>query len=147
MILFRLGKVNFMPVQGKTYYASINTENGEERFAIPNVEPKGYGINITDCGNHMLVQVESTTEDGVLGTLLIGHLRGKMVFNRVGAYDDMNAYAVKLYKKELSDGVAQFTLFSPDGKPICERLFFVDNPENDVVLSLMMGQPRRFPVS
>ncbi|MGB5555344.1 MAG: hypothetical protein WBM83_11845, partial [Flavobacteriaceae bacterium] len=43
---------------------------------------------------------------------------------------------VKIFNKELLDGVAQFTLFAPTGEPVCERLVFVDNPDNDAELQI-----------
>src|SRR5690606_21059076 len=33
-------------------------------------------------------------------------------------------------------GVAQFTLFDRQGEPICERLTFIDNPDNETDLSI-----------
>ena len=49
------------------------------------------------------------------GTLLIGHLRGELIFKRLGTDIDVDSYAVRLMTKELQEGVAQFTLFSSEG--------------------------------
>lgn len=133
---FGLGKVNFKPEPQKTYYASIEIDGVEERFELPEVNPQGYGLSVKNRGDHMILQVAGNTEDGVNGTLLIGHLRGKLIFKRVGKYEDKDAYGVKLFNEELLDGVAQFTLFAPNGEPVCERLVFVDNPSNDAELSI-----------
>ncbi|MFH6601930.1 TonB-dependent receptor plug domain-containing protein [Maribacter algicola] len=133
---FGLGKVNFRPEPNTDYYASVVLNGVEEKFPLPRAEDIGYGLSIKNRGDHLLLQVSSNTEEGVAGTLLIGHLRGKLIFNRVGKTADKQSYGVKLFNKELLDGVAQFTLFGPNGEPVCERLTFVDNPYNDVKLSL-----------
>lgn len=133
---FGLGKVNFKPEPQKTYYASIEIDGVEQKFELPEVNPQGYGLSIKNRGDHMILQVAGNSMDGVNGTLLVGHLRGKLIFKRVGKYEDKDAYGVKLFNKELLDGVAQFTLFAPNGEPVCERLVFVDSPSNDAELSI-----------
>jgi len=133
---FGLGKVNFKPEPQKTYYASIEIDGVEQKFELPEINPQGYGLSIKNRGDHMILQVAGNSVDGVNGTVLIGHLRGKLIFKRIGKYEDKDAYGVKLFNKELLDGVAQFTLFAPNGEPVCERLVFVDNPDNDAKLSI-----------
>lgn len=133
---FGLGKVNFKPFPNKSYYASIEINGIKQKFELPEVHPQGYGLSIKNQNDHMFVQVVGNTENGVNGTILIAHLRGKLIFKRVGKPEDEEAYAVKLFNKELLDGVAQFTLFAPNGEPVCERLVFVDNPSNDMEISI-----------
>lgn len=133
---FGLGKVNFKPFPKKSYYASIEIDGIEQKFELPEIKTKGYGLSIKNQGDHMYLQVVGNTEYGVNETVLIAHLRGKLIFKRVGKSEDKDAYAVKLFNKELLDGVAQFTLFAPNGEPVCERLVFVDNPSNDSELSI-----------
>lgn len=134
---FGLGKTHFMPSPNKHYYASIIVDGREQKFALPEAISKGYGLSIKNRGDHIFVQIKSNTNAGVKGTLLIGHLRGNLIFERIGQEVDKDSYAVKLFTKELLDGVAQFTLFSPNGEPVCERLTFVDNPNNDIKLSVL----------
>jgi len=139
---FGLGKINFMPSPNMQYYASIILEGKEQKFALPEAITKGYGLSIKNRGDNIIVQVKSNTNNGVKGTLLIGHLRGNLIFERIGQEEDKNSYAVKLLTKELLSGVAQFTLFTPNGEPICERLAFVDNPNNNIKLSVTSASKR-----
>ena len=134
---FGLGKTHFMPSPNKQYYASIMIDGREQKFALPEAISKGYVLSVKNRDDTILVQVKSSTNDGVKGTLLIGHLRGNLIFKRIGQEVDEDSYAVKLFTKELLDGVAQFTLFTPNGEPVCERLVFVDNPKNDLKLSVL----------
>jgi len=133
---FGLGKVNFKPEPNTSYHASIDLNGQEMKFDLPPANQKGYGLSIKNRGEDMILQVSGNTEKGVEGTLLIGHLRGKLILKRIGQSKDERAYGVKIFNKELLDGVAQFTLFAPDGEPVCERLVFVDNPHNDTQLSI-----------
>ncbi len=111
--------------------------NGSElRFPLPEAQETGYVLSLKNREDHVLVQVASTTRNGLEGTLLVGHLRGDLIFKRIGSSEDNASYATKIYTKELQDGVAQFTLFSGDGEPISERLVFIDNPDNDAALNI-----------
>ena len=133
---FGLGSVGFTPLPGVQYHASVILNGIEEKFPLPEALPNGYVLSLKNRKDHVLVQVSSTTQNGLEGTLLIGHLRGDMIFKRIGNANDNAAYATKIYTKELQDGVAQFTLFTPNGEPISERLIFIDNPENDTHLTI-----------
>lgn len=133
---FGLGSVNFTPKPNKAYYASVMLDNVEEKFALPGSVSKGYVLNVKNRGDNILVQVSSNTDDGLRGTLLIGHMRGDLIFKHIGKSGNKDTYTARLLTKELFDGVAQFTLFAPDGEPVCERLVFIDNPNNDAKLSI-----------
>ena len=133
---FGLGSVIFTPRPGKRYYASVIIDGQEKEFPLPTPLATGYSLSLKNRGDNILVQVSTNTDDGLEGTMLIGHLRGNPIFDRIGRPEDGDTYAVKILTKELLDGVAQFTLFAPDGQPVCERLVFVDDPDNDVGLSI-----------
>ena len=133
---FGLGSVGFVPLQGEQYYASVIFKGTEQKFPLPEALSSGYILSLKNREDHVLVQVASTTDKGLEGTLLVGHLRGDLIFKRIGSSEDNASYATKIYTGELQDGVAQFTLFSGDGEPISERLVFIDNPENDARLTI-----------
>jgi hypothetical protein len=133
---FGLGSVRFIPAEDQRYHASIIIDGTEQKYPLPEALPSGYVLSIKDREDHLLVQVASTTEKGLEGTLLVGHLRGNMIFKRIGSPKDGASYATKIFTKELQDGVAQFTLFAGSGEPISERLVFIDHPENDARLTI-----------
>ncbi len=131
-----LGSVGFTPLPNTRYYASVLVDGHEETYPLPDVDAEGYVLSIKNRGDELLVQVATNTATGLEGTLLVGHLRGNLIFQRIGTAEDRNAYAARLYTDALADGVAQFTLFAPDGEPLCERLVFVDVPDNEVNLAI-----------
>ncbi len=133
---FGLGSVGFVPLPGEQYHASVVFNGSELKFPLPEAQDSGYVLSLKNREDHVLVQVASTTDKGLEGTLLVGHLRGDLIFKRIGSSEDNASYATKIYTNELQDGVAQFTLFSGDGEPISERLVFIDNPDNDAALNI-----------
>lgn len=137
---FGLGSVGFVPLQGEDYHASVIFNGSELKFPLPQAHDSGYVLSLKNREGHVLVQVASTTDKGLEGTLLVGHLRGDLIFKRIGNSQDKTSYATKIFTEKLQDGVAQFTLFSGDGEPISERLIFIDNPENDAALSISTSE-------
>ncbi len=131
-----LGKVTFVPEADKDYEAVILYGGKEYRFPIPKALPEGYVLSIRNNGDHLIVNVSTNSEEGLEGTLLIGHFRGDIFFERLGGTEDATSYSVKLSTDRLFDGVAHFTLFTGSGKPICERLVFIDHPQNSVELEV-----------
>ncbi len=133
---FGLGSVNFVPRPNMKYFASVFLNNEELTFPVPEPVSKGYVLSVKNRSDDVLVQVTGNIGKSLEGTVLIGHLRGKTILKRVGRFTDKNAYGVRLLSDELESGVAHFTLFAPDGEPVCERLIFVNNPANETNLSI-----------
>lgn len=131
-----LGKVTFVPEAGKDYEAMVIFAGNEYRFPLPKALPKGYVLSIRNNGDHLIANVSTNSDEGLEGTLLMGHFRGDLFFERLGKTEDGSSYAVKLNTNRLFDGVGHFTLFTASGKPICERLVFIDHPQNDVGLEV-----------
>ena len=130
------GKVTFKPEPQKKYYALINRDGEEKRFLVPKAKTTGYVLSVKNNGDHMILNVATNKSEGLVGTFLVGHFRGDTFFKRLGTLDDGKTYTVKLKTDRLLDGVAHFTLFTETGEPVCERLVFVDYPNNDVDLRI-----------
>ncbi|WP_282160124.1 hypothetical protein [Ulvibacterium marinum] len=128
---FGLGNVNFTPEPGKTYYARIDNGEIDASFPLPKPLTKGYLLNLKNKGDHILLKVTSNSEKGLQGLFLLGHLRGEVIYKHHIEKSNAQGSAVfKLSTDKLKDGVAQFTLFARDGEPLCERLVFMDSPDN-----------------
>jgi len=132
---YGLGKVTFKPKLNKKYIASVIINDKEEIYPLPQIQKNGYRLGVRNTGDNITIDVESTQKNGLYNTLLIGHLRGKMFFKHIEP-KGTDTYSLKLVMKDLDDGVAHFTLFTPSGEAVCERLTFIDNPENDVKLEI-----------
>jgi hypothetical protein len=118
------------------YYAQIDFNGVLEKYPLPKPLAKGYTLQLNNQGKHIVIRISTNIANGLKETLLLGHLRGHRIFKRIENNGSNETYEVKLLTSKLGDGVAHFTLFAPNGEPVCERLTFIENPENEVELSL-----------
>ena len=132
---FGLGRASVNPNINKKHYASILVNGKEEKYPLPNAMQTGYTLGIQNFGNYITLNVASNIKNGLEGIFLIGHIRGRTIFKHIAKTND-SKYSLKLLTSKLEDGVAQFTLFTATGEPVCERLVFIDNPNNDTSLSI-----------
>ncbi len=128
---YGLGKTTFTPQLDKKYFANVVINDKIEKYPIPNSLINGYTLNVQNIGDRLVLNVASNNKSGLNGTLLVGHLRGELIFKHIEEETKDN-YSIQLLVEEFGDGVAHFTLFTPSGAAVCERLTFIDNPDNDV---------------
>lgn len=131
---YGLGRTTYKPEAGKSYYASILINGKEQKYAMPIPLKKGYVLNANNNGKSITFRVATNYKSGLLGTLLVGHMRGYTFFKRIEKTNN-TTYSIRLFTEDLSSGVAHFTLFTAEGEPVCERLIFVDNENSKAVLS------------
>jgi hypothetical protein len=133
---FGLASAYFDVKAGTNYYAQIDFNGILEKYPLPQPLSKGYTLQMSNQGEHIVIRISTNINNGLKGALLLGHLRGHQFFKRFENKGSDDTYEVKLLTSKLGDGVAHFTLFAPNGEPVCERLTFIENPENEVELSL-----------
>ncbi len=133
---FGLAKCVFRPLKGNLYHVSI--EDGAEHriLNLPKIFEKGYLLTIENMGSNLLIKAETNSDEGLKGTTLLGHLRGEKFLEFEGTGLHGSEYNIKIPAGQLNDGIAHFTLFSKEGKPLCERLVYLSNYSNIRKLSL-----------
>jgi hypothetical protein len=132
---FGLGLFYLNPKPNKTYYAILDLNGSEYKYQLPKALALGYNLSINYKDNHLLIDVKSTTEDGLAGSYLMLHQRGKMLFNKLETENKIN-YFLRLSTDDMQDGVTHLTLFNSDGKPVCERLVFIENKKNKATIKI-----------
>lgn len=132
---FGLSLLTLKPESGKTYQASIIINGKEETYNLPKPLPQGFNLNLINNGNEIILKTTSNSSIGLKNSLLVGHQRGKVVFEKF-IETSSNTYTLKLNTSELNSGVTHFTLFDNNGKPVCERLVFIDNPSNNINIGI-----------
>ncbi|MGB5417552.1 TonB-dependent receptor [Algibacter sp.] len=132
---FGLGLFMLTPEANETYYASILINGKEEKYELPKPLPQGFNINLINNGQEIILKVSSNNTIGLKNSLLTAHQRGEIVFQKLEE-TTTNSYTVKLSTSELNSGVTNFTLFNNEGKPVCERLVFINNPNKDVSINV-----------
>lgn len=136
---FGLGKFTYEPESGKRYFAILDGKT-PKKYPLPSPMSKGYVLHVRNTKEHITIRVESNLTSGLQNTLLIGHIRGRIFLNHMESSNDNN-FSVKINTTTLEDGVAHFTLFTATGEPVCERLSFIDNPNNDNLLDIRSVLP------
>ncbi len=128
---FGLGVLNFIPQDGKMYYASIDYNGNEEHYPLPKALLQGYGLSVINQGENIVIHPFSNNESGLKGTFLVAHQRGQTIFQKYQE-EELADYSILLNAADFDDGVVHLTLFDSTGVPVSERLFFVNNTLNDV---------------
>lgn len=133
---FGLGVFHITPIAGMKYYAILNIDGIAHRYSLPTALDKGYVIQLKNQGSQIIIKVATNIDQGLTRTVVVGHIRGEIFLKHSKEDTDKTSYLIKFPTSELSDGVAHFTLFNQQGEPICERLTFIENPENDIDLTI-----------
>lgn len=137
---FGLGVVSFQPEAGKTYRAEVTIDGTIQTYPIPAIKPAGYALSINNLGKSLEVKVAASAGKSLVDAFLIGHMRGSIFLEQQLTAEMGSSYGVQLSTEELPDGVAQFTLYTGTGEPVCERLVFVDNPTDDLEVDVKTNQ-------
>ena len=136
---FGLGVITIVPEPNKNYYASIYIDNKEFKYPLPKALPSGYNLSAMNNGNNIFLKVISNHPLGLKNTYLIAHQRGKLIFEKLNP-EDKASYTIKLNTSTLYDGVTNFTLFDSNGNPVCERLVYINNPNNTVKVDVRLNK-------
>lgn len=132
---FGLSMISFTPESNKIYQASIMLNGKEEKYTLPKALPQGFSLNLQNNGNEIVLKITSNNPIGLKNALLIGHQRGKVIFEKF-IETSISTNTIKLNTTKLNSGVTNFTLFNNSGKPVCERLVYIDNPNNNININL-----------
>lgn len=127
-----MGYVTFIPASGNVYTANLTFENGETRsYPLPAVVEEGISLTVLKSDAEQL-QLAIVSNDRFFaanqgsGFYLIAQTNGVLCYAAQATLRN-EAVVVNLPKDRFPTGVAQLTLFTSAGKPISERLVFVEN--------------------
>jgi hypothetical protein len=132
---FGLGEFTLTPTNNKTYYAFIEKDGITYKYKLPKALEKGYVLNVINNQKELLIDINSTSNNGILGTSLVIHQRGKLVFNEIFK-EAKNKKILKIPIHKLNSGVLHISLFNSNSLPVCERLVFVENNIKKTVINI-----------
>ncbi len=124
---FGLGKTTLNFENSKNYEAVIDTKKGIQLFDLPTADATAKKISVTKRPNELTLNIVSNKP--VFNHFIIGHQRGKVIFNKILKESNLEN-GIKLVTNKMPSGVVHFTLFNSAGKPLSERLVFIDNQED-----------------
>lgn len=124
-----LGKVEFTPHKD-VYSAWVKSEKyGEERqITLPEAKSSGLSMQIQNPeeGAFISAFVQGIGYEGSL--LLVSHTRGLINFMIKGTISN-GVWGARIPKKNLPSGINTITILDQDGKPLLERLVFVQGED------------------
>ncbi|MEO7835404.1 MAG: hypothetical protein ABIR50_08790, partial [Ginsengibacter sp.] len=120
---FGMGKFAFSPQTGKHYTAVVTLNDSSIiRKNLPDAYESGYVMHLTDEGNNLKVSISSANPFSQK-IYLIAQTNKHIDFSQESFLQN-NQAVFTLNKENLKEGITQITLFTGDGKPLCERLYF-----------------------
>ena len=130
-----MGYFNLLPVAGEQYKALITAEGGTERsFDLPMVKADGINIVVSKISSEA-VQVGLVASESYFSKIanqpfyIFGQMNGQLIYGAQATMKN-SSLVLSVPVKELPNGIIQFTLMSPAGKALSERLVFYDLAEN-----------------
>ncbi len=137
---FGLGNVSFILKEGVQYEAEIELNGKTKVFNIEQASSKGVQLSITNSKEKLILKATTNTSN-LKNYFIIGHLRGKLFFNKEISTSE-NSINYSLITSELPSGIVHFTLFDPLGKPKAERLVFIDNPQKTSEAKIILSKTK-----
>lgn len=127
-----MGSFPLLAEAGKTYKASVTYSDGStQHYNLPAVTESGISINI-DNSNADNISVKIASNDGFFQQnqgkkfYLVAQSKGVICYGAQTALSNKE-YATSISKSKFPAGIAQFTLFTENGKPLSERIVFVQH--------------------
>ncbi|MBC6366402.1 TonB-dependent receptor plug domain-containing protein [Algoriphagus sp. AK58] len=124
-----LGKVEFAP-QKESYVALVKSSDfGEERkISLPRAENTGLTIQVQNPQEGAFISAFVQGNDYQGNLLLVSHTRGLINYMIQGKLTN-GVWGVRIPKKTLPTGINKIAVLDESGKPLLERLVFVQNED------------------
>jgi hypothetical protein len=135
-----MGKFQILPIEGKSYFAKINTPIGTTvKIELPKVLKEGYLLSykkVKDKNYISIITNENTLLQNPNAALtVVGKAKGVSYFESTQTLTQ-TTLSFELPKDSAPDGISQITLFDSNNKPQSERLVFVEKDHDlDVQLT------------
>lgn len=129
---FGYGSFYIKPDYDVDYKAIINVNGEQKSFNLPKIEESGYSIKSDQRFSDLKIHIQSTYPS-LEGLTLVGHIRGEPFLDH--RFEEENDGLLKINTSEIPSGVAHLTLFNEELEPLCERLIFINNIENNISIS------------
>ena len=128
-----MGYFTLKPEAGQAYTAFVRLGNGTMApYPMPAVQAQGavMQVDVLSSKEYVRIYVRHTKTAAPPTALmtLVAQTRGLMV-HVAKVPLNKKSIAVQLAKTAFPEGITQLTLFDETGKPVCERLAFIDKNE------------------
>jgi len=121
-----MGSFNFTPEKGKTYKATVQSNGMQKEYTLPTAT-EGLTLSARQDDKSVFLTIHSTN-DKPDSIYIIGQSRNAVCY-ALNGYIENHEQKIRIDKTKFPMGIAQFTLFK-DGKPVSERLLFIDRKDD-----------------
>jgi hypothetical protein len=130
---FGMGSFFFAPQSGK-HYTAITTLNDSSviKTNLPDAYESGFVMHLTDEGNQLKLNV-SAVNPSSQNIYVVAETNRNIDYSQTASLQN-NQAAFTINKADLKEGIAQITLFTANGQPVCERLYF-KRPDHKMVIT------------
>jgi hypothetical protein len=131
-----MGTFNLTPLAGDSYKASITFPDGSKSVVpLPAVSDNDYVLRVVEAGEDNIRVIVAAAKNAEGQVSIIGQTAGKIYYS-AKSISGNGVFSAVIPKNKFPTGIAQFTLFSATGRPLNERLVFIDNPGNKLNLDV-----------
>lgn len=131
-----MGTVYLNPSTRQTYTAKITLLDGSVKtIALPKAIPDGYSMTVNSLDSQK-VDIKTMMSPSLVGKgelYLIAQQNGNVAFSTVIS-SAKQLSSISLKKQQFRSGILQLTLFGPNKLPVAERITFINNSNNRIVL-------------
>lgn len=120
------GVVEFTPIPGETYFATINGEEFKGlKWPLPVPEKAGVALEVNNTGNGLIDIILKGREIKGSSYFLTVVMNNVLVYSEELKIDTL--YRKKLLTDKLPSGTAYISIYNHDLNPVAERLIFLNN--------------------
>ncbi|NND16353.1 MAG: Plug domain-containing protein [Eudoraea sp.] len=120
-----IGTFLITPEKGERYYIKLE---GNRRIPLPEVQERGYSIQVNNLGNEKLhLKIEATTEVALTPTFLRGIANGITFFETKVDFEKESATEIDIPKENLPKGILFLELVDEFNQVWASRPIYIDN--------------------
>ncbi|WP_443937756.1 carboxypeptidase regulatory-like domain-containing protein [Pedobacter sp. MW01-1-1] len=141
-----MGSFQFVPEAGNTYKAAVTYSDGTtQSYSLPALAASGIRLSI-DNSNTENLSVKAQANDAFFAQnegkkfYLIAQSKSVICYGAQTILANKE-FSATIPKNKFPNGIAQFTLLTEGGKPLSERIVFVQNKAGELALTLSSALP------
>jgi len=136
-----MGTFIIQPAPGNTYTAVVKFNGSEKRVELPKARSQGFVLSVSQNNDNVVVNINAST--GLLqnGTIALVGQQNNMVRYAAANTLSRTSFNTVIPKNKFSEGIVQFTLFSPDLQPVAERLAFIHHVGSHLKVNVVADKP------
>ena len=128
---FGMGTFKIIPKGKQVYFAKFLYKDSSYKIKLPVAKISGYVMHVINNEDNIELKVFNNMNKAMDGSLLIGHIRGRLYAN-INPTPGQEFIHAKFRIDKMPKGIACFTFFDSNEIAQCERLVFIDNKENEI---------------